>query len=261
MAAGSGDLQRAPRGDLAFDVTQIGRMARRGRWRLVRDALPACAVAVGWGRWWPVGCIAGACLGRLCLARLGQKLLHHVQQMARAVDARLRHQRGFVRAVHGQHQSAHSLVVVRLASLALGQRHHQGAADGTQLARQRQLASKLEGGQPAGVELSAGCQNAQRQRQVEAPRVLGQIGRRQVDRHAFVARKVKAAALQRGAHAFACLLDLGIGQADQREAGQPVGQMNLHRHRRGLQPVQCPAPDHSHLHGASLSFLFWNGAS
>ena len=41
--------------------------------------------------------------------------------------------------------------------------------------------------------------------------------------------KLQAAVLQRRAHALARFLDFGVGQADQREAGQAVGQMHLDR--------------------------------
>src|SRR5256885_8038502 len=41
------------------------------------------------------------------------------------------------------------------------------------------------------IDLAAGRENAQRNRQVEAPRILGQVGGRQVDDDAFVARELQ----------------------------------------------------------------------
>ena len=41
-----------------------------------------------------------------------------------------------------------------------------------------------------------------------------------------------------GAHAIARFLDFGVGQADQREAGQAAGEMGLDRHRRRVQAIQ-----------------------
>ena len=73
----------------------------------------------------------------------------------------------------------------------------QGAAHGAQLAGQRQLASEFMAGQTAGVDLSAGGQDAQGDGQVKAPRVLGQIGRRQVHGDALVVRKLQPRVLQR----------------------------------------------------------------
>jgi hypothetical protein len=78
---------------------------------------------------------------------------------------------------------------------------------------------------------------------VEAARLLGQVGWREIDGDALVVGKRKAALQERGAHPFACFLDFGIGQAHQREAGQAVGQMHLDGRRLGLQGIECPAVD------------------
>src|SRR5690606_37095595 len=51
---------------------------------------------------------------------------------------------------------------------------------------------------------------------------------------------------------FACFLDFGIGQADQREAGQTVGQMDLHTDRPGLKPQQRAAVHQRQAHDFSL---------
>jgi hypothetical protein len=77
------------------------------------------------------------------------------------------------------------------------QAHGQRAAHRAQLARQRQLAGKFMAGQLARVDLPAGGQDAQRDRQVEAARILGQVGRRQVDGDALVVRELQPRVLQR----------------------------------------------------------------
>jgi hypothetical protein len=121
------------------------------------------------------------------------------------------------------------------------QAHGQRAAHRAQLARQRQLTGKFMAGQAAGVDLAAGGQDAQRNRQVKAPGVLGQVGRGQVDGDALVVRELQPRVLQRRAHPLAGFLDLHIGQAHQREAGQAVGQVHLYGHGRGFQPQQGAA--------------------
>ena len=133
------------------------------------------------------------------------------------------------------------------------QAHCQRAAHRPQFARQRQLAGELIAGQPAGIDLSAGGQDAQRDGQVEAARVLGQVGRREVDRDALVVRELQPAVLQRRAHPLARFLHFHVGQPDQREAGQAVGQMHLDRDGRSLQarPGRGFAPKTSSLTNSS----------
>jgi len=92
-------------------------------------------------------------------------------------------------------------------------------------------------------------QGAQRDRQVEAARLLGQVGRRELDGDALVVGKRNAALQQRGAYPFAGFIDFGIGQAHRREAGQAVGQMHLDGHRLGLQGIECAAVDDGEGHG------------
>ena len=61
-----------------------------------------------------------------------------------------------------------------------------------QLAGQGQLARKFMPRQPAGIDLPTGGEDAQRNRQVEPPGILGQIGRCQVHGDAFVVRESPA---------------------------------------------------------------------
>ena len=101
---------------------------------------------------------------------------------------------------------------------------------------------------PRGVDHAGGGQDADGDGQVETAGFLGQVGRRQVDRDALVVREAEAAVLQRGAHAFTRLLDLGVGQPHQREAGQAVGQLHFHVHRQRGHAVQRAAHDNRQAH-------------
>ena len=62
-----------------------------------------------------------------------------------------------------------------------GNRGRQGTIDGAQLTGQRQLADELVVGQGLAVDLTAGGQDAECDRQVEAATLLGQVGRGQID--------------------------------------------------------------------------------
>jgi len=118
-----------------------------------------------------------------------------------------------------------------------------------QLAAERKLAGELVRGQPLGVDLSGGGEDAEGDRQVEAARFLRQVGRREVDRHALVVRKLEPARLQGGADALARLLHFGLGEADQCEARQAVGQMDFDRDLGRLEPAQGPAVNGGEAHG------------
>ena len=226
MAARGGNLQRPFDRGLAFHVGQIG-VARLGRARGGGQGCPAFGRRCG---------VGGA---------HGQKLRHHVQQVARAVHGEAGHQGGLFGAARRQDQAR------RLVALAQRGGHGQRAAHGPQLARQRQLAGKSPASQARTVDLPAGGQDAQRDGQVEPPRILGQIGRRQVDGDALVVRKREAAVEQGAAHALARLLDRDLGQPDQGETGQAVGQVHLHRDRRRGQTQQRAALHLTQTHAAT----------
>ena len=102
--------------------------------------------------------------------------------------------------------------------------------------------------EPGGVDLAGGGEDAERDRQVEAARLLRQVGRREADRDALVVRELEAARLQRRADALARLLDLGVGEADEREARQAVGEMHLDRHRGRFEAAQGAAVDDGEGH-------------
>ena len=106
-------------------------------------------------------------------------------------------------------------------------------------------------GQACWVQLATGRQNAQGHRQVEAARIFRQIGRCQVDGDALVIGELETRVLNGAAHPLARLLHLDIGQADQREAGQPIGQMHLDRDGRGFQAQQGPTLHQSKTHRCS----------
>jgi general secretion pathway protein L len=73
---------------------------------------------------------------------------------------------------------------------ALRQAHGQSTPHRTQFARERQLAGKHMALQSFWVEQATGSQDAHGDGQIESPRILGQIGRRQIDRDALVAGKI-----------------------------------------------------------------------
>jgi hypothetical protein len=92
---------------------------------------------------------------------------HHVQEVACPHHVRAGHQRSLLGTGRGQHQAGGD------AARLQGQAGRQRAAHRPQFAGQGQLAGEFVARQPGGVDLSAGGQDAQGDRQVEAPRVLG----------------------------------------------------------------------------------------
>ncbi len=201
---GSRDLEGALGSGLAAHVAQIGH-GRRG----CGDHGPGHVQAAR------VGGVAG------------QERAHDVGEMAGAAHFEAADECRFVGARLWQDKGARDFV----RHPPEGERHRERALHGSQLACQRELAGELEALEPREVELAGGGQDAERDRQVEAPRLLRQVGRREADGDALVVRELEAAGLQRRAHPFARFLDLGVGQADEREARQAVGQMHLDRHR------------------------------
>ena len=227
VAAGRGDLQRTFGGGLASHVLQVR------AWRHQRQR-------PGQGHGQRHGGVAGLQGG------------HHFEQRARPAHLQPRHACGLAGAALGQHQGAAAALAVRRQ----GQR--QRAAHGPQFAGQRQFARELAGSQPRGVDGVHGRQDAQRDGQVEAPRLLGQIGRSQVDGDALVHRESETALLQRGANALARFLDFDVGQAHQHEAGQAVGQLHLDVHLGRHQAVEGSAHHHGQGHWVHLIGLIWS---
>ena len=207
---GRSNFQCAFGGGLAFD---IGHVAARGLGASRRGLQPLPP---------------GACFGQGLLR--WQQLCHHIQQMPGAVDVGLRRTGRFRSTVHGQHQPGGDLLQVQR------QTGGQCPAHGAQLARQGQLAREFPALQQGPVNLATGRQNAQRNRQIKAARVLGQVGRGQIDSDALVVRKLQPAVGYCAAHPLARFLDFDLGQAHQRKAGQPIGKVHFHSDRRCLQP-------------------------
>ena len=121
------------------------------------------------------------------------------------------------------------------------QRHGQRAAHRAQGAREREFARKLVVGQAGAVNLPAGGQDAQGNRQVQPPRVFGQVSRGQIDGDALVVWELQAAVLDGAAHPLARLFYLHIGQAHQREAGKAIGHMHFDGDLHRLQTEQGAA--------------------
>ncbi len=215
VRARCGDLERPPRPGLALYIGQIGQVEGLHRRRALQQG-PAIGVRG---------------LGQRRTG--GRKALHHIEQMVRPVHARLAHQGGFFGAARRQHQSG-AWRLPRAMAAQKSQAHAQRTPDRAQGAAERELAGKFVAGQRGAVDLAAGGQNAERNRQIEAPRLFGQIGRRQVDCDALVVRPIEPGVQNGRAHPLARLLHLGIGQPHQRQAGQAVGQMHFHAHRQGV---------------------------
>ena len=165
------------------------------------------------------------------------------EQVAGRQDGGRTHQRRLGSALAGQHEGA--------ARAGRGQAHRQRAADGAQLAAQRQLAGEFVAGEVGVPDLPRGDQNAQRDRQIEAARLLGQVSGREIDRDPAL-REFVAAILDRRADAVACLLDLGIGQTDQGECRQAAGEMHLDGDLGGFHAGQGPALEDGECHDVGI---------
>lgn len=134
MAACRGHLQRALRGGLALDVGQV-RQTGLGLARQRGGARQGFAVGLQRG--------------------------HHVQQVPGLAHHEAFHQGRLAGAVGGQQQ------FLRTARLPQGQGHRQCAAHRAQFAGQRQLTGAFERGEPRGIDLPVGRQQAQGHGQVE----------------------------------------------------------------------------------------------
>ena len=73
----------------------------------------------------------------------------------------------------------------------------------------------------------------------------------------FFGGKLEAALDKGGAHAVAAFLHFGVGQADDVELRQAVGQMGFHFHGRGVHTFEGAAVDDGKCH--ALSFLMSAG--
>jgi hypothetical protein len=112
-------------------------------------------------------------------------LICHIAQMTGSVNPRIGDQRGFFSTSGWQYQG------VCFDLLVQSQAHDQSTPDRPQGPRQGQLSSKFVVFQACAIDLPAGRQNAQSNRQIKSARVFGQVRGRQVDRDALVAGKLK----------------------------------------------------------------------
>src|SRR5690606_23730040 len=127
-------------------------------------------------------------------------------------------------------------------------RHGERAPDAAQLPGQRKLAGELLALERLRRELAARGEDAERDGQVEARRVLRQLRRREVDRHA-ARRKLEAGMVERRPDAIARLAHLRVGQADDVKGGQAWSEVDLDGDLGRLHSGERPAEDGGDTHG------------
>ena len=107
---------------------------------------------------------------------------------------------------------------------------------GTDLAAQGQLAD--EGDPPrTRPELLRAEQDADRHREIERRARFPQVRRREVDRDPS-RRMDESGVAQRAANTLACLLERGVGEADDREPGQPRRDVDLDPDQPAVEAVE-----------------------
>ena len=129
------------------------------------------------------------------------------------------------------------------------QHRRQHAMHGAQFARKRELAEEFVLRERIARNAAVRGEDAERDRQIEAAAVLGQVGRREIDRD-LALRIVELRVEDRGAHAIARFLDRGFGQTDDRSAGQPAGQMHFTGDQRRSHAVLRAAVHDGETHDA-----------
>ena len=170
----------------------------------------------------------------------------HLEQRLHGQDARPVGQCG-LRRVAGRQDKSPS----RGAGL---QRHGERAAHLAHLAGKRKLARKLVPCERLGRQLPARREHPERDGQVEAARILGQIRRRQIDGDS-AGRKLEPGVIQRRTHAVLGLAYLGVRQADDVERRQPGSEMNLDRHFGRVDSGQRAAGDDGKRHESPVARL------
>jgi len=146
---------------------------------------------------------------------------HHLEKRFRRQDARAFRERRLWRIALGQNK--------RPACAARRKRHGEGAAYRPELAGQREFTGKFLAGECFRWQLSARRENAERDWQVEAARVLRQFRRREIHGDAS-RRKFEVPVVERCPHAIACFAHFGVGQADDVKRRQSRPQVNFDRH-------------------------------
>ena len=137
-----------------------------------------------------------------------------LQQGPRGVGLDVAGECGLVAIARGHDQ--------RATGACRGDRRRQDAVHGAQFAGQGEFAEEFAAAQRVHADVAIGREDAQRDRQIEAPAILGQVGRREVDDHASL-RHLELRALDRGANTIAALAHRGRRQADDlhlRQAGE-----------------------------------------
>ena len=107
-----------------------------------------------------------------------------------------------------------------------------GPADRPERAVERQLAEAQR--RRLDRDLPARAQDAERDREIEARPLLSSLGRREVHRHA-AQRKLVARVPDGRAHSLPGLLHGGVGETDDDERGQAVGDIDLDGDERRLE--------------------------
>ena len=207
VAPGRGHLQRPSRQRLARDVGEVG---------------------IGLGRIQPQS-----------RRRFGPRLVagQRVEQLPERPDRAdpvAGHQFGH-RAVAGGHDHRGMVHGVDQGERA-GHRPHRAV--------QSQLTQDAGVGDRLGLELLAGNEDPDRDGQVEPGARLGNVAGRQVHGDALH-RPFQLAGDDRGPDPVASLPARGVGQADDAEAGQPVGYVDLHRDGMAPDPGEGGGSDGS----------------
>ncbi len=143
--------------------------------------------------------------------RLPCKVCDHLEQRSHGQNASPLGQRRLGRIAGRQHESP---------SRGPGlQRHSECAAHLPHLAGKRKLAGKFVARERFGCQLPARRKQAERDRQIKAAGILGQIRRCQVNGDA-TGREFEPGVIQRRPHAILGLAHLGVGQPDNVECRQ-----------------------------------------
>ena len=164
----------------------------------------------------------------------------HLEDVTGSVDDGTLDQAGLGRVGPGDHEA-----VPGAPGLQRGGEH---APHGPQLTREGEFSDELAPGQGRGGDLARGGQDAERDGQVEPSALLGEVGGGEIDGDAPQWILVLGIE-QRAAHAVLALPDRRLGQADDGEARQSVGEVHLHGHRGCVHTDLGARPDDGEAHG------------
>src|SRR6185295_6672719 len=94
--------------------------------------------------------------------------------------------------------------------------------------------------QTLGRNLAGCCEDPQRNGEIEAATLLGQVGWSKIHGDAAVG-KLEAAVEDGGAYAILAFLHSRFRQSDDRQRWKPVGQVHLNADQRSVESVLCAA--------------------